>query len=427
MPKKRILIITFFLSPCSLTPAQRISYWMENLHKFGYKPIVVTRNWDLKVQSHMDTKVPVGQEVKHVIHENYEVYYLPFRPGMLDKAYLNWGESFLRPLFILVRWLDIVFAYFTLRYTSYSNFLPIVLKILKQEKIKTVLISGAPFYLFKIGHYIYKKYKIRWIADYRDDWTTNELEINKGMKFVRKLVNYVEAIYEKKWVSTADKIISVTDTYTERVSNFLKVPGLTVENGFEEELLDLESPPLFREFTVIYSGTLYPFQDISIILEALKICLSKGKSFRLIFLGSGFDEKEKKRIESLIDKPLQPFVSVTTRLPRIEALKWLQQAHALLGISYGTLKGIPSSKLYEYIGLKKPVLLCPTDNDVMERMLKEVGLGFFAKDPMSCYHEIEKIRNLYEGDPNHAFTAQVQNKIFKYSRGHQLKKLADIL
>lgn len=427
MPKKNILIITFFFPPCTLTPAQRVSYWAENLHKFGYRPIVITRNWNRKVQSHMDTKISVGEEICHIKHENYEVYYLPFRPGILDEAYLNWGETFLRPLFILVKWIDVFLAYFTLRHTSYRNFPPFVTKILKSENIKTVLISGAPFYLFKIGYYISKRYKVRWIADYRDDWTTNEMEVNKGMKVFRKLVNFVEAIYEKKWVSSADKIISVTDTYTERISNFLKTPGLTVENGFEEELIDLDPAPLFNDFTIVYSGTLYPFQDISIILEALKICLTKGKSFNLIFLGSGFDEKEKRRIESIIDKPLQPFVSVTTRFPRIEALKCLQQAHALLGISYGALKGIPSSKLYEYIGLKKPVLLCPTDNDVMERMLKDVGLGFFAKDPMSCYNQIEEIRKLYEQNTHMAYIAQTKDKIFKYSRGHQLKKLADIL
>jgi hypothetical protein len=142
-------------------------------------------------------------------------------------------------------------------------------------------------------------------------------------------------------------------------------------------------------------------------------------------LGSGFDVKEKKRIESMVEKPLQPYVEVTERLPREKAITFIQRSHAVLGISYGKMKGIPSSKLYEYIGLKKPVLLCPTDHDVMERTLKEVGLGFFAEDLSSCMMEIEKIRALY---PHNIidFSKAADPKVHKYSRFHQMSKIGTL-
>src|SRR5690606_29377121 len=119
-----------------------------------------------------------------------------------------------------------------------------------------------------------------------------------------------------------------------------------------------------------------------------------------------------------------PYVEVTDRLPREEALTYIQKSHAVLGIAYGAMKGIPSSKLYEYIGLRKPVLLCPTDNDIMERTLREVGLGYIAVDPETCVLELNKILNLYsESETVGIFPNSEKIKILKYSRFHQMVKM----
>ena len=53
-----------------------------------------------------------------------------------------------------------------------------------------LLISGNPFVQFKFGYDLNKQFGIKWIADYRDDWNTSELESNFGKvkQFVDKLV-----------------------------------------------------------------------------------------------------------------------------------------------------------------------------------------------------------------------------------------------
>jgi glycosyltransferase involved in cell wall biosynthesis len=340
---------------------------------------------------------------------------------------LKWGENSLRPLFLLVKILDVFLAYFTLRFTSYANFFPFLKDLQKREQIDQMIISGEPFYLFKVGYLAFKKLGMRWIADYRDDWSTNEIQRQKKGGFLRSIVFKIESYYEKKWIKSASHIISVSELYTKRISDFIDVPGTTVANGFEEELLDLPSLPLFVEFTVVYNGTLYPSQNIQIILDTLDMLTKVDKPFHLVFLGSGFDVKERIRIESMIGYNIKSFVKVTGRLPREEALRFIQKSHVVLGISYGNLKGIPSSKLYEYIGLKKPVLLCPTDNDVMENILKDVELGYFAYDSDTCFQEIEKIRKLYERGEVNSLAEGVGNKALKYSRLHQMLKIKSLL
>ncbi|WP_245693243.1 glycosyltransferase [Algoriphagus alkaliphilus] len=295
-----------------------------------------------------------------------------------------------------------------------------------QEKPEKLLISGEPFYLFRLGYMLNKKLGISWIADYRDDWSTNELQMEKSGGAVRKWIANIESAYERKWVGTANSVISVSAHYTKRICDFLNKPGITVQNGFEESLLDLPELPLYDQFTVMYSGVLYPSQDIRLILDVLEMCHREGRPFRLIFLGAGFDVKEKKRIESLVPNHLKSFVEVTDRFPRSEAIAMLQKAHVLLGIAYGNMKGIPSSKLYEYLAIGKPVLLCPTDDDVMERILKDVNLGYFVKSPEIGFLILKTLQESYE---NPKFSEELRTNsrlnILKYSRHNQMKKLVE--
>lgn len=421
-------MVSFYFYPCTLTPAQRLTYWAQNFNRLGFYPIIVTRAWTKDIKTHLDTKIPLGDTIEVQKFPNYEVHYLPFRPGILDWSYRRFGEGLLRPLFLVIKLLDVVFAGFTLAFSSFSNFLPYLKNLVKKENPEKLLISGEPFYLFRLGYSLHREMGVSWIADYRDDWSTNELQMAKGGSGVRKWVAKVESNYERKWLESADSIISVSEPYTKRICDFLKKPGITIQNGFEETLLNLPQVALNDQFTVMYSGVLYPSQDIRLILEVLDHCFQKKRPFRLVFLGAGFDIKEKRRIESLVPNHLKSFVEVTDRFPRPEAIEMLQKAHVLLGIAYGDMKGIPSSKLYEYLAIGKPILLCPTDEDLMESILKETGLGFFIRDASQGAKTLLELQDLYLQNGE---VVELKNrslaKVSQYSRFHQLEKLAQHL
>ncbi|WP_111322551.1 glycosyltransferase [Algoriphagus chordae] len=424
---RKLLLISNYFSPCTLTPSQRITFWARNMHRLGYYPTVITRDWTSETRSHQDTKRPLGDKVRHEVFDTHEVYYLPFRPGILDRAYLAFGESALRPLFLVVKLLDVFLARFTLKFSSFSNFLPFINELLKKQRFESAIISGEPFYLFRIGYSLKEKLGLKWIADYRDDWSTNELQMERSGGVVRKWIAKVESDYEKKWVGSADSIISVSQVYTDRIARFIGKKGYTIENGFEDELLSIPSQTLFQEFTLIYSGVLYPSQDLSYILGALQLAVNASAPFHLLFLGAGYDQKERRRIEDLLPADIKPYVKVTDRLPRKEALVELQKAHAFLAMAYGSMKGIPSSKLYEYMALGKPVVLCPSDADIMEKMLTEAGLGFAANSAEECFEQIQNIRALYQKDQILELKEYSKQKIAKYSRFSQLQQIKEVL
>ncbi|SFB30752.1 Glycosyltransferase involved in cell wall bisynthesis [Algoriphagus aquimarinus] len=369
----------------------------------------------------------MGNNVRQEIFDTHEVYYLPFQPGILDRAYLTFGESALRPIFLLTKLFDVFMARFTLKFTSYANFLSLAKTLYKKSEFKATIISGEPFYLFRIGYSLHRELNVRWIADYRDDWSTNELQMENSGGAIRKCIANIESKYEKKWVGTAESIISVSSIYTDRLSKFLGKKGFTIENGFEEELLELKPEELFPVFTLTYSGVLYPSQDLSVILGALQIALNNGQPFHLLFLGAGFDVKQGRRIADSIPIDLRPFVKITDRLPRALALTELHKSHAFLAMAYGSMKGIPSSKLYEYLALGKPVLLCPSDADVMEQMIAESGLGFVANSAEGCYQQILKIKAHYEQGEIHELRKNSLSEIMKYSRFNQLQHIKEVL
>jgi glycosyltransferase involved in cell wall biosynthesis len=397
------------------------------MHRLGYYPTVITRAWTTDIRSHQDTKRALGDKVRHEVFDTHEVYYLPFHPGILDRAYLTFGESALRPLFLLIKLLDVFLARFTLKLTSFANFLPFIKNLLKNSNFDAAIISGEPFYLFGIGYSLKNELGLKWIADYRDDWSTNELQMENSGGTVRKWIAKVEATYEKKWVGTAEAIISVSKIYTDRLGKFLGKKGYTIENGFEEELISLKSEELHPVFTLTYSGVLYPSQDLSVILGALQLAKNNADPFQLIFLGAGFDLKQRRRIEDSIPSELKPFVKITDRLPRALALVELQKTHAFLAMAYGNMKGIPSSKLYEYLALGKPVLLCPSDTDVMEQMIVESGLGFIANSAEACYEQIVAIKSHYERGEVEELKSNSQDKVAKYSRFNQLQQIKEVL
>ena len=43
---QKVLIISYFFPPCRLVGAERTEYWAQNLYKYGYYPIILTRQWN---------------------------------------------------------------------------------------------------------------------------------------------------------------------------------------------------------------------------------------------------------------------------------------------------------------------------------------------------------------------------------------------
>ena len=300
---KRIIILSYFFPPCNLTASQRAFSWAKYLSKFGYYPTIITRRWDHPIHTLKDVSMGTANEMIHEKNEYHEVYYLPYNPNLRDRIYVKHGESgmsFIRRLLTLI---EIVLSNFWNRMIPFNNLYTFAENLIsKDDSYKAVIISGNPFIQFKFGYLLNKKHNIKWIADYRDAWTTSDINnIHKNKLF--RTLHFLERRFEKKWVRTASAITASSMPIANGIRDLTGVKENALYNGFEEDDFKFikERTP-FETFTITYVGTLYEGQKIEVFCKAFKqfIDSNANSNIKLLFPGISFYKEQEKRIKNLM-------------------------------------------------------------------------------------------------------------------------------
>jgi hypothetical protein len=425
---KKILIISYFYPPCNLTASQRIGGWAKYLSVFGYYPIIVTRNWDLPINSAEDVLMSSGTEIKHEKNEKFETYYLPYKASKRDEIFSNnKNNKFIQKLSKLFTAKDILLEHYSNKVIPFASLYDFSKQLLeKDSSIQLLIISGNPFVQFKFGYMLNKKFGIKWIADYRDDWNTSELQSSSTIE--KKIISKIQSNSEKKWVASAECITSVSKVYADKIGKFVKKKGVVILNGYDgiedTTFLALEK----NKFNITYNGSLYPTQPIEPILNAIKKIIHTKEisiEIHIHFPGLAFDKKQKKRVEDNM-AGYEHITHITDRISKEEVIQIQKKSDVLLMISHSNIKGIPSSKMYEYIGLKKEILLYPNDHDIIEETLNHSGLGIICENENEIY---QKLLNLIISKQEGKTSAPlIQNSTIEfYSRKKQTAELAKLL
>lgn len=421
---KKILIISYFYPPCNLTAAQRVQGWAKYLHESGYYPTIVTRNWDRRIESPEDVLRSSGDRVIHEKTATHEVYYLPYKAGLRDRIFTRLAGTRWQGISKVFTLIELIAENFTTRFIPHKHLYHFSKKLLSDDRsIQQVVISGNPFNLFFFGYLLNKKLGVQWVADYRDDWNTSELD-NKPGKNNSKIAR-LQSKSEQKWVGSAASITSVSDYYVEKIAHFVQRPGQVVLNGYEIQLPD-PVPHLSQEvFRITYNGSLYSSQPIEIFLEAFKELVqkySKQINFMLHFPGLAFDPIQEKRVRQLT-KGFEVHVEITPRLPKNEVIDLQLRSDVLLMVAHTNIKGVPSSKLFEYIGLNRPILVVPSDHDVIEKIVLETKTGFVVNSVSEC---LEQLSHLIDSKTSNesTYSGPLKREAIKYSRKHQTAILA---
>jgi hypothetical protein len=425
---QKVLIISYYFPPCNLTAAQRIGSWEKYLPENGFYPIVVTRNWTGEELNEVQRLKKSGTDIRHIQKDNSEIFYMPYRATFRDRCFeKGQANRFYRNLSKVLTAVNLIGQNFSIRFIPFNNLFFQARKILKKNpEIKHLIISGNPFEQFYFGYLLKKEFpSLKMIADYRDDWTTSELF--KTDTLLKKILTSFNIVSEKKWGSSFDLITSVSEVYKDRISNFIGVKGSVLLNGFEFSNVDIKPIyPSEKEFTINFTGSLYDSQPIEDFLITLKdVITENNQNIKILILFPGLNDNQSQ--SERIIKNMIGFESnykITNRLPRQEVIEWQLKSDLMLMLSHKNIKGIPSSKLYEYIGLKKPVLLYPNDEDIIAKTLIDTNLGIIV----NTNEEIK--RNLNKMILQKVNNTKIEISHFNtdsYSRQYQAKKLSNLL
>ena len=417
--KKKVLILAYFFPPCNLPASQRAYGWAKFLHKFGYYPVIVTRNWDVPITCQRDVTKSSGTEPIIQKFDEYEVHYIPYKAGIRDCLVVSGNFYMFRKMLTVI---ELLLQNFFIIFNPYKHLYKYSTTLFRYKSFDFIIITGNPFALFAFGKRLSKLFKAPFFADYRDDWNTDE--IKSKPKGVEKFIQFIESFSERRWIRHSIGITSVSEHYTKKIAEFVNKKGYTIYNGFiPEDIID-DSFELDKNFSIVYNGSLYKSQNICMFLDGFKLFINSNPQIKakLLFPGLKYDPIQAERV-SIQMKGYEHAIEILDRIPRKQVIEMQKKSHALLMISHTNAKGVLSSKLFEYIGIKKPIILCPGDKDEIDAIMRTLDYTYICN---SAEEVAKSLEDLYKESNSNLLKFNDTNSRNSYSREIQTKKLAQI-
>ena len=295
-------------------------------------------------------------------------------------------------------------------------------KYIKDNHIDTIITTGPPHSLHLIGLKLKVETEIKWIADFRDPWTTI------GYQKALKLSNYAQKKHKKlefQVLNTADTIVVTSPTTKVEFQNITNKPIEVITNGYDLE--NTESVILDQKFSLAHIGSFLSDRNPIILWEILHELILEIPEFKnhlqLKLIGKVSEEV----LDAISKFKLDKYVLNLGYLSHQKAMEHQRKSQVLLLIEIDSpaTKSIIPGKLFEYIISKRPILgIGPKDAD-FAKIVQETNTGFFFN-----YTEKERLKlqisdfyNLYLDQNLAVFPVNLE----QYSRRNLTKKLADIL
>ena len=418
---KRVLIITYYWPPSGGSGVQRWLKFAKYLPGLDWMPTVITTehgdypaidesllNDVPSIIKVIRTKTPTfGNIFKKVIGKK-----VPY--GSLD---MDKNDSFLRKISI---WIRLNFIIPDARKIWNKQAFKAASKELLTNKYDVLITTGPPHSTHLVGLKLKKKYKIRWLTDFRDPWT--KMGYLKNVKRW-KLSTFFDTILEGKVIRNCDAAIAVSKKIMDDFNNISKIH--LIPNGYDPE--DFQHVKISKDnknFTLNYFGTIPPESSPVPILKAVNLLSEKSiNNIHLNFYGNVSDIVKME----LKENDENNLITFHSYLPHNEMLNLLVNSSMLMLIinKVKNNKGILTGKIFEYIGSGVPVLgIGPEDGEAAQILEKtESGKMFYYDQIEEITEFIEEKYNDWKNRKKRTITKKVEN----YSRINLTRKLAEIL
>jgi glycosyltransferase involved in cell wall biosynthesis len=418
---KKILIISYFYPPANFVGAERVASWVKYLPEQGIYPIVVTRIWEKDQKDLIKIENKADKLVEKL--NSAEIHRVSEKPGYRDILLKRNKASILRKM---LSFIQLLCDNFVFTKSSYYPFFKESKTILEQNPdIQHIVISGTPFHSFAIGYKLKKIFpSINWYPDYRDQWTTHPYANSSGL--LSSLLYHIEKKNERKWTSNCKNFITVSGNWKDNITAFIQKDGYVVKNGFDFEIEKIHSkviPQKTGRLVISYIGTLYPYQNIEDFIEVIQeLILSKDLDLQLNFVGCEVLPKQKERIEKLT-KTIAQHVQILPRIPKNELHEIYKQSDLLLVTRFESMKGWYPVKLFDYATTGIPILLFPSDQDVMEEFVLKTLTGTSISDKSLLF---DYLFNIFVTKENKKLNVNY-SELSNYTRSKQVQYLSKIL
>lgn len=256
---------------------------------------------------------------------------------------------------------------------------------IKRYGIDTVITTGPPHSLHLIGLGLKQRYDIKWIADFRDPWTT--IGYHKELKLSKYAANKHKTL-ESQVLNTADAILVTSPTTRKEFMELTDKPISVITNGYDDETVVKQ--PLDDKFTLAHIGSFLSERNPQVLWQALAELVNDNpefaEKFRLKLIGAVSREV----LHSIADYGLNSYVDNLGYVSHAEAVSQQRKSQVLLLIEIDRpeTKCIIPGKLFEYMVSNRPILAIGPEGADMAEIVKTTNTGVFA-----LYTEKQKIKD----------------------------------
>lgn len=418
---RKVLILAYDFPPLNSIGAQRPYSWFKYFNEFDIYPIVVTRLWDVEINSPIGFHKPsIGRITVMNSDENGTIIQTPFNPNLRDRLITKSGV-FARLLRKLLSLLQVFTEHHFSIFSNKNEIYDEALKYLKSNPVDLIIASGEPFVLFSYAKRLSNEFNIPWVADYRDGWSTNNnLE---STSLLNKFISRYFQLVEKSVVKSATFVTTAAPDFSLRIANLLnwnttRVP--VIYNGyFEEMYFSTDDVSLNADFTIVHAGTIYPFQRLETFLRGLKMFRSKHpeKPISTVFYGLNMfpDQMERIQQEFKADE-----IEFTDKLPHAEIIEKLKSSHIQLLLATPEVNQI-YAKVFDYLATGRPILMVENDKGPLEEILSNRPN---AKACSSAQEVCEYLEAVYD---NPVIKASTKTEDNTFTRRNQTKRFAELI
>lgn len=429
---KKVLIITYYWPPAGGPGVQRWLKFVKYLRDFGVEPVVYVPE-----NPHYPLEDP---SLEKEIPKDITIYKQPlFEPYGLAKLLsskktkrISSGiikakdQSVLEKAMLLVR--GNFFIPDARKYWIKPS-VKFLSEVLDKENlpaggvgIDTIITTGPPHSVHLIGQQLKAEKGVRWLADFRDPWTS--IGYHKKLKLTLSSKKKHKEL-ERSVLNQADQIIVTSPATQREFQQITQQPITVITNGHDS---DYEGRAhLDKDFTISHIGSLLTGRNPKNLWKVLSQIASENSVFRsdlqLEFMGVVSTDV----MDSLYRFELGPYIKMRGYGSHAEAQRRQQRSQVLLLVEIDSeeTNGIIPGKLFEYMAAQRPILALGPKDWEAGKIIQETQSG-----AVYDYHSHDELKKTvlawYAAFKKQNLSSKAKN-IEKYGRRELTEQLAKLL
>ena len=423
----KVLIISYYWPPAGGPGVQRWLKFVKYLPEFDIQPVIyIPKNPKYPItDSSLTKEIPKNVTIyKNKIFEPY--LYAGFlskkKTKQISSGVISDDNPSLLEKFLL--WIRGNMFIPDARKYWVKPSVRVLTGIIKKEGIDTIITTGPPHSLHLIGLELKKNLDVKWLADFRDPWTSigyhTKLRLTKASQ--RK-----HSLLEKEVANGCDKLLVTSNTTKVEFESITTNPVYVITNGYDIPESELPFSALDKKFTLSHIGSLLTGRNPENLWKVLSEIISENEAFRNVFQLNLIGVVGQDVLNCINDNGLKLYTRIKEYVTHEEAVNYQRSSQLLLlaEIDSPHTRGIIPGKLFEYLAAKRPILAIGPEHWEGGEIVKSTNSGVVCN-----YNSVADLKalilnwfHLYQ--QGNLVVSSVNIK--EYNRRTLTKKLAELL